>query len=130
MKLFPPLRITERLMVGVKLSDGTFISINAEPSEMSFTLYIDGNRGVQEKTCIDAPAMWTGQSRESRLVSSLEAGLDFLVMCGASYKEHGKDGDCADLFSERVARWAAENLDEIGSIACDMEANKPLIERD
>ena len=130
MQLKSPFIITSRLLPGIKVNDGTISIEYSGISSDKRTIY---------KYYIDIPeGEFEGNDLKSgvgggNLQSGMESLLSFLNAAAESYNyrmrkgENGR-GENEDLFDEKVTEWAANNSDEIGILACEIEEQENLIE--
>ncbi len=123
-----PVIITGRLLPGVRVGDGT-ISIEygdvTTDSRRRYRYYIDLPDG-STYTNDDVMSGVGGQS----LQSGLQALMSFLGACAESVKystRTGCEGENNELFPANVGEWAAQNSDEIGMVAIELEETRDAI---
>jgi len=130
MILRSPCIITSRLRPGVRLADGSSISIGYSPRS--------GDAGrVRYEYVID---MADGQSCEGSDLQSgcgggtlregLSSLLSFLAAAAEAYSAgmRGRDSDNADLFPEDVCEWAYQNSDELSMLQVEVDELADCIE--
>ena len=129
MILHSPLIITPRLMPGLQIGDG-FISLEcggrSDDNRTIYTVWIDLPNGTEHEIT-DLRSGCGGGSIQDGLASL----LSFLGAAAESrqYRERtGQQGENEDLFEPAIVDWAAENADEIGMLAYELEAGPELIE--
>ena len=123
MELSAPVMITPRLMAGVKIED-TFISIGYGKTN-------DEGRMVYEYHIDNPKWEYTGNDLKSGcgggdLREGLESLLSFMSACGESYsysERTGRDGENTDLFPKHVAKWCAQNSDELSMMQFEIRGN-------
>lgn len=119
MILHSPFFISSLLSPAIKVGEAT-ISLDYSNRES------DGR--IRYKWTIDLP---DGQSfTGSDLRSGCQGGnlkegfislLSFLSACGESFARHGEKGENSDLFPLEVAKWAADNCEEISFVLFEIE---------
>jgi len=134
MQLKRPVIITSRLLPGV-IVGGAFVSIEyakrpGRDGRTRYQYHIDlpeSERG--ERLSLSADDMQSGCQGGS-LQEGLTSLLSFLSACGESlsYATRTEEpGENADLFPAVLAQWAAQNSDELGALACELEEREGLI---
>ena len=120
MKILPPLRITSRLMAGVKIGEAT-VSI-----EYAHTL--DGRQVYRWLIDLASGGEFQGEDlRSGAGGGTLQEGLENLLCFLGAFAESRKwcNGDCEDgncrLFPEGLSEWAVQNSDEIDMLECELE---------
>jgi len=128
MELREPVIITPRLLPGVKIGDA-FLSIEyAGESPDGRTVYryhVDFSGGAAYGNSDLRSGCQGGDLRDG-----LESLLVFLSAAGAARQYTERTGDAAensDLFPAEVVEWAAQNSDEIGMLAMEVEETADCI---
>ena len=128
MIIHPPLGITSRLCAGCRVG-GVDISIEyageSSDGRQVYRYYLDG-QGIE----IEADDLRSGRGGGS-LQEGLEGLFAFLGAAAEAEQYHTRYPDSEpenlDMFPDAVNKWAARNADELGSLSCELEAQK-LIE--
>jgi hypothetical protein len=123
MEIHSPLCITSRLLPGVKIGEGT-ISIEyagEKDGRHAYRWFIDnGNVRGQDFQGDDLCSGIDGGSLQEGLASLL--GFLGAFAEAITYQDLAEQkSDLADLFPAGLAEWAADNADEIGMLAFDLE---------
>jgi len=124
MELREPVIITPRLLAGVAVGGG-FVSIEYSPRA--------GDEGRTRYRYHIDPQKGRGYSRDDLqsgcqgggLQEGLSSLLSFLPACGESVAYQG--GENSELFPPRIARWCAENSDELSILGVELEEGENLI---
>jgi hypothetical protein len=128
LQLHPPLIITPRLLPGVEVAPGQWISWDHSTT----TGFIDGihpdGSGFEHEVRDIRPGL-SGRTGvpEEQVASCLEALCAFLGACAESrsYAERMQrdpmTGENSDLFPPRVGEWAQHYSDEIGMLSCELQ---------
>lgn len=119
MHLVPPLCISSRLLPAVRIGDVVISLVRITPDDdgrQRAHIVIDG---IGKRPYHDA-TMRSGCDGFAGPADIFSTFLAFLGACAESYP----DGENADLFPPRVARWAAQYADEIGILRLDLDETK------
>lgn len=131
--LLAPFEISARLLPGLRVGKGAWISLEHSP--------LPGrNGGVRYRYFIDiGDKEFSGEDLFGACGGSLQEGFGTLLACLAaaaeSYAESyayrqrtGRVGDNEDLFPPEVVEWAYQNSDELGMLSCDIEKAGLILE--
>lgn len=125
MLLSNPVQITPRLLPGVQVG-GAWLSIAygewTGDGRQGYVWHIDIGRKSYSGSDLASGVGGGG------LQQGLESLVSFLGACGESYRHYGKDGENANLFSLPVAKWAAENSDELAMMGYYLEEGGETIQ--
>ena len=127
-----PCMITARLLPGLRVADATISIQYGDPTK-------DGRQGYWWWIDLDDGREFSGSDLASgvgggSLQSGLESLLGFLSACGESFAYdqrrggNGMGGENSDLFPPEVAEWAAQNSDELGMAAIELESGSVIAE--
>ena len=127
MILHAPLIITPRLMAGVQIgTPPAWVSVGPGPRNSEgrtvYGVFIDLPDGTEHEVT-DLRSGCGGGG----IADGLASLLSFLGAAVESYayrQRTGRDGENEHLFPPAVVQWAAENADEIGMLACDIEESE------
>jgi hypothetical protein len=130
MLLSTPVEITPRLLPGVRVGS-TWVAI-----EYAARNGADGRTRYQWRIDLPDGSEHSGDDHQSgccggNLREGLESLLSFLSACGESVNygtRTGSPGENADLFPPAVAEWAAQNTDELSTLATEVEESPGCIQ--
>ena len=120
--IHPPFIVGPRLTPALQVAGATLSLLGIERSgkrqRARFVLDLDGAEYTDE-------SLHSGVQGFRSTVEAFESYLSFLGACAESVRYadrtgRGEPGENADLFPVPVARWAADNADEIAMIRLDL----------
>ena len=118
-----PLRISARLLPGIRVAPGHWISWDPAKG----VGHIDTPEFEHDVTDLRPGLSGRTGSPESRIAASLGALCAFLGACAESRKyalhRHGDPmkGEHSDLFPENVGEWAEMHSDELDTLSFELE---------
>lgn len=120
MILRSPFFISSRLLPAIKVGGGT---IQLQYSDLSDT---EGRTRYKWVVDLESGKSFSGNDLRSGVGGgNLKEGfislLSFLSACGESFARHGEEGENSDLFPLEVAKWAADNCEEISFALFEIE---------
>ncbi len=128
MILHAPIEITARLLPGIKVGDA-YLSIcyadrPGNEGRTRYRYFIDLPNGVEYEND-DLQSGCDG----GNLAAGLSELLFFLAACGESMEcRPGEEpGENADLFPSSVAKWCAENSDELSALSAELEETETVL---
>ena len=134
MKISAPCIITSRLLPGLRLADGSTISIEysrKSPSESHRVRYRYHIDGLPRGESYSGDDLQTGCHHS--LQSALASLLSFLTASAESYAYDirrggtGWNGENSDMFPQAVVLWAHSNSDELSMLAYELEEGADII---
>lgn len=127
-----PCCITSRLLPGVRLSDGSEVSIRyskhpAPAGRVRYEYLID----LADGRCHEGNDLQSG-CQGGTLREGLASILAFLGASAEAYGSHfrGRQSENGDLFPDFIGEWAYQNDGELAMLQCMVEETRGCIEED